>query len=487
MKKNHHKSNRFSIGSWLILSFSIALILVNIGQTIYRFQIPTDGWVWHTGSFGGEEENILIYDANLVGNASPLLPGDRVIAVEGLSVSAGDLTQVPGASGRLAGLKTGDHVIYDVLRGVRALSVEVPLTQWTLAAWFQANIPISTLIFNLAGLLMIGVGLFTFLQRPDLPSARTLLLWCTAIFCVTLSSSLPDNLYNSLDPIAYMGTLLFSYSIFIWLLAPSMLSFTMVFPKPKSMLQGHGWIALVPYFIGVFILLLILSDPASGVLGWIGTLLMLLASAANLIHSWFTQKDAVSRAQLRWAVGGVVLGIGISLLTFLTAFDLVNDWLGEIFGAGDSIGFSIISISLSIAILRYRLWDIDVIIRRTLVYSLLTATLVLVYFGGVVFFQQIFGLLSGQAGQSPLAIVLSTLTIAVLFTPLRRRIQAGIDRRFYRKKYDAGQALAQFAATARDQVELDVLTAELMRVVQETVQPEQVSLWLSSGDKIPFK
>jgi hypothetical protein len=211
----------------------------------------------------------------------------------------------------------------------------------------------------------------------------------------------------------------------------------MVFPKPKSILQGHGWIALIPYFIGIFILVLILSDPGSGVIGWIGTLLMLLASVANLIHSWFTQRDAVSRAQLRWAVGGVILGIGISLLTFLTAFDLVNGWLGEIFGAGDSIGFSIISISLSIAILRYRLWDIDVIIRRTLVYSILPATLVLVYFGGVVFFQQIFGLLSGQAGRSPLAIVLSTLTIAALFTPLRRRLQAGIDQRFYRQKYDA--------------------------------------------------
>jgi hypothetical protein len=214
------------------------------------------------------------------------------------------------------------------------------------------------------------------------------------------------------------------------------------------------------------------------VLGWTGTMVMLAASAVGLIHSAFAQKDAVSQAQLRWAVGGVTLGIGVSLLTFLPAFDLVGGLLAEIFGSGDAIGFSIVGISLSIAILRYRLFDIDVIIRRTLVYSLLTATLALVYFGGVLILQQIFSLVSGGAGPSPMAVVVSTLTIAALFTPLRKRIQAGIDRRFYRRKYDAERILERFGTTLRDEVDVDQLSEHLVTVVRETMQPESVNLWL---------
>ncbi|MFZ2617176.1 MAG: hypothetical protein WA077_14410, partial [Anaerolineae bacterium] len=141
------------------------------------------------------------------------------------------------------------------------------------------------------------------------------------------------------------------------------------------------------------------------------------------------------------------------------------------------IAFMAIPLGIGVGVLRYRLWDIDVIIRKTLVYTAVTALLALVYFGGVVLLQRLVGALTGVA-QSPLAVVVSTLAIAALFTPLRRRIQDGIDRRFFRKKYDAQRVLAQFAVTARDETNLDALTTELARVVQETLQPERVSVWL---------
>jgi hypothetical protein len=124
---------------------------------------------------------------------------------------------------------------------------------------------------------------------------------------------------------------------------------------------------------------------------------------------------------------------------------------------------TILSLAIGVAILRHRLWDIDIIIRRTLIYSVLTGILAAVYFGSVVLMQQSFRSVTGQS--SDLAIVLSTLAIAVLFTPLRRRIQNIIDRRLYRRKYDAEQVIAQFNATLRDEVDIETLKANLIDVV----------------------
>jgi hypothetical protein len=137
-----------------------------------------------------------------------------------------------------------------------------------------------------------------------------------------------------------------------------------------------------------------------------------------------------------------------------------------------------IPVAIGIAILRYRLYDIDFLINRTLVYGSLTVMLALVYLGGVATTQAIFRALTGQEQQPQLAIVASTLVIAALFNPLRRRIQSFIDRRFYRSKYDAAKTIEGFSMKLRDETDLEALNNELVGVVRETMQPAHASLWL---------
>ena len=143
-------------------------------------------------------------------------------------------------------------------------------------------------------------------------------------------------------------------------------------------------------------------------------------------------------------------------------------------------------VAVSIAVLKYRLYGIDIIINRTLVYGSLTLMLLLVYFGGVTTTQALFRTLTGQQQQQPqLAVFVSTLAIAALFNPLRRRVQSFIDRRFFRSDYDARKTLEAFSAKLRDETDLDSLNAELITVVRKTMQPEHVSLWLRPNTASP--
>jgi hypothetical protein len=142
----------------------------------------------------------------------------------------------------------------------------------------------------------------------------------------------------------------------------------------------------------------------------------------------------------------------------------------------------LIPLSIGIALLRYRLWDIDLIINRTLVYGALTGALASVYFLLIIILQFLVRSLTGEVAQSPLAIIASTLAIWVLFQPLRHRIQSIVDRRFYRRKYNAARSLAAFSATLRNEVDLNELSEQLVSVVHETMQPTCVTLWLRPAD-----
>jgi hypothetical protein len=212
--------------------------------------------------------------------------------------------------------------------------------------------------------------------------------------------------------------------------------------------------------------------------------LCVLASALSLVLR-FVRSGGEEREQIKWlAFAALISGLASSSVV-IPSIILSNDAGGgadplwqNLLEDAEMLSFAGIPVAIGFAVLKYRLYDIDLIINRTLVYGALTTALALVYFGGVATIQAIFRVLTGQEEQGQFAIVVSTLVIAALFNPLRRRIQAFIDRRFYRRKYDARKTLETFSAKLRDETDLDALSEDLATVVRETMQPTHVSLWL---------
>ncbi len=210
----------------------------------------------------------------------------------------------------------------------------------------------------------------------------------------------------------------------------------------------------------------------------IGLGVLTLGSVAALFVR-YRRAAAVERQQIKW----LLYACGLFAAVYVPGLPLEglnNGLVGYVVNLLFALAILLIPVAIGIAILRYRLFDIDLIIRKTLVYAALSAFLALVYFGVVVLLQQVFRSATGET--SAVAIVLSTLAIAALFSPLRRRVQDFVDRRFYRRKYDAQRVLAQFAKVAREETDLDALSGALEHAVQETIQPAKTDVWLRPAD-----
>jgi hypothetical protein len=259
----------------------------------------------------------------------------------------------------------------------------------------------------------------------------------------------------------------------------------LTFPDGRFVPRWSRWLALAILLIslaGLSAVGVAIPDP----LYYLILPVWALAGPVSQVYRYRRISNPVQRQQIKWIATGSVLAMtGYAGTAVAGVLAGVPNETGPLAIMAVQIGvyffIALIPITIAIGVLRYRLWDIDVIVRKTLVYTILTVLLAAVYFGTIIVLQTVFASVTGE--QSPVVIVISTLVIAALFSPLRGRVQSVIDRRFFRQKYDADQVLAHFAEHARDEVEVEALERELLAAIQETVRPEQISIWLKGADE----
>jgi hypothetical protein len=341
-------------------------------------------------------------------------------------------------------------------------------------------------------LAMTVIAAVVFLLRPGSLAARYLLLF--AAFELGISLQVTVDLYAFTIP----SWLSFAQNLYGWgwmyLFFPTITLLVLVFPVRKWPVRRFPRL-LPAILIGPPLVASIIANA----LVWFGGFLpayrliwpLTIYSAAwglsliplTLVHNLLTIRQPLAKAQMRWLALGFGLGFILPMVVLITNFNVlpVSDPRRDAIVIVGNLAFLFLPLCLAIGILRYRLFDIDVIIRRTTSYAIITALLALVYFGSIVVLQRI---LTPLTGDSDVAVVLSTLLIAILFFPIRHRVQEAIDRRFNRTRYNAEKTLEAFAATVRNETDLDALTTELLRVIQDTIEPEQVTIWLkpTTGD-----
>ncbi len=458
---------KFNREAWLMLIIALALQVGTIASFAYRFTLPSDGWEVNESY----DPPGLTYSKNLTGNSSSLQPGDFVTAVEGIPADSKLISQ---SSTLKESWQAGSVLDYTVIRDGQEIHAPVTLVHWQVGKWVLAILrdPV-----NLAGLLsvyiLLGLAAFVFFRRPGNPAAGPFLIIMAMMAVSILDGTLPSGFATRVDPLSNFLQNNLNWYLILTLFPFAIIRFALVFPRPKPIQQRYPWLSYSAGAIGLILSLLPLKLPV--VVFWL--VFSLFLTVAILIHNAFTMRDSVSQAQLRWGLGGLIIGFVIMGFMFLAGSSGWIESHPKILDLMFSVATTVMGSMLAVAILRYRLFDIDTIINRTLVYGGLTLMLALIYFSSVLLLQTLFQAVTGES-QSPLVIVLSTLAIAALFTPLRRRIQNEIDRRFYRRKYNSQKMLEIFSSNLRQELKLDEISQSLLAVAVETMQPENVSLWL---------
>ena len=348
------------------------------------------------------------------------------------------------------GISAGGYALYNVT--LDAVFVSIFAVVASVIFWRRSNDPMALLV------------------------ATMLVVWGPLNGLFVLTPSATEGMYPALQ--ATLGSLVTFVGYMAWML------FFYLFPSGRFVPRWTRWLALCwVLFCGSWIFTSFGPPSWPPALFNVTVLVLWSSFPVAQLYRYARVSDATQRQQTKWVVFGVAVAVAGVLSTIFTvgaAVDLSPEEVGpKMLSMLLMDAFMLfIPLSIGIAVLRSRLFDIDVVINRTLVYGSLTAMLALVYIGAVATSEAIFRALTGQEQQPQLAVVVSTLVIAALFNPLRRRNQSFIDRRFYRRKYDARKTLEAFSSRLRDETDLEALNDDLVGIVRETMQPVHVSLWL---------
>jgi hypothetical protein len=487
--------SRFDAVSALVLGLVALLTVLAVIQTLYRVSLPTDGWGFQFAMSGGRQQ--VVFDWNRTATPSPLQHGDVLQAIEDKPVETIMRDLFSLRSSPPVPWVEGQTVKYTVLRDGSLVDLDVVLKRLPLSSipWEVGR----GFLTNPSALASAVIALFVFLRRPGSAPARLLLIVCFGYFLSDGVSSAIAGLNVGPTELVHTWTFWSSHFLrdFIWtiLIGPVYFYLFHTFPVTKSIVRYYrpGVIAVSIAMFPVMFLIAMLrsrSDallfwPTWVMLSWVSFLIIVGGVAVATGHTLVAARNATHRAQIRWvALGVLVMSAGLLTGLVMDIFAGIGELpaLHLIFHRMPMLAFPV---SLAIAILRFRLFDIDLVINRTVVYALLTAVLALVYILSIISLQEFFQALTGQ--ESNIAIAASTLAIAVLFRPVRSHLQRFIDRRFYRRRYDVIQTLASFGESVRDEVDLPALSERLVSAIEETVQPSHVSLWLrlpASGGEV---
>ncbi len=476
-------AQRFDRGALSVMALAALIAAASLSGVIWPLLLLGDGWTYSELAWRDGQAQWVALEFRAAG-PTPLQVGDQVLSIDGQAVDARLLDVFALRADRSPTWVAGGRARYEVLRAGEMVTLDVPLRRLTpleIVRTFQPGQ--ADMVVGLVLPITLLIALMVFWMRPQLLAARVMLLFASAL--VVSFMEVPITTAGLMVP----GVMVLPHLVSPWQFAllPSLLHLLLVFPVVKrplrqrpvltlSLLYGSGQVAIWAGW-------LLYWGQAARVVEFYYTIVaiqavtLLVLMLVSLVHSWFTVRTPVARAQTGWMMIGLAVGFMGSASLWLIAtyfFTFTPIWQ-------TASGFLMLTLpmGMAIAILRYRLFDIDVIINRALVYGVLTALLALAYFGVVVVLQGLQRLLTGSE-QSQFITVLSTLAIAALFTPVRARVQAFIDRRFYRRKYDAARTLASFSATMRDDVNLGELSDRLQTVVEEAMQPAHVALWLKA-------
>jgi hypothetical protein len=466
-------------GRWFVLVISGLALALGVAFVWLHLVGPSDGARLEPGQQTWIPAGVVV--TPLERHPGGLEPGDVIVAIDGRSLEAWK-AGLFALNAPHPQWHVGQTIMYTVQRGGHLLNVSITLGHYPWRELIQADW--SLLLYFLVFAL---VGIYVFLRRPADPATRVL-------FLATSTNLAAEGVWSlGLQVSDMSGALGFWLATVLALVVTpvcwaAFLHFVLLFPRLHPVLCGRRWIIPSLYissFLGNLAYLAVAPALAPGTLDWIepwnsgSGAVILVDMALIVLVLWSNVRarlDAVAHQQIRWIVFAGLVSGGSDLLLWILPADVLAHPIISL----NALGLLLLPIplALAVAILRYRVFDIDRLINRTMVYGTLTAILALVYFGLVIGLQSLVHLVTGTISEQPLVIVASTLVIAALFQPLRKRIGTIIDRRFYRRKYDAAKTVEAFSATLRSEVDLSQLREHLLHVVEDTMQPTSVSLWL---------